>query len=1211
MYKLSGIFVAWMLFIAVAAGNAVKRYDAAALAKTWKTFGQSEVFRHPDAVEIAFGAYPHHYGGLKSPRLALDAGTVKQIELTMAADQPGFVKLAFYFTADGKERLSSLDATLVPDGQWRTVRFPVASDPAWQGTIDRLEIIYHQVETGRVRFRCLRLLERENLLPAAESIRPGELFDVDLIRPRGRYTLSWEGGSHAGLTLECLGRDLKTLRTVTLPAGQPSVSFQAPELTMTGQLRLAAAAAGYPRLALDALRPLHEQPAAWRGVWIGPVAKSDGPVWFRREFELPANLQEGSLTIAADSVFELYVNGRQVRSWKHARHAIKYNLTGYFRPGRNTVEVKVTGRAPKDVLICDFYGRGADGAELFRASDADWTCAAGGDTLPEVIAAPVEVRGAAAAIPVEYLYCGPAGRVEILDAEPGRLRFRVLEKPAFELEEITCRLEGASGKSLAIRLPVAWSAAEWQPGATVEGSYPTPHFLGEEAKIFLNDQYLTAVSRRPLGVAPAVPAASPGRLAETKIGEVGGRPAIVSNGTPYLPIIWGGTGSFQGKPLERGYLIRDGLETETPLLIFSLAVPSFWLGPDKFDFSRFDRFMERIAGLNPEFKILMLLYCMAPDWWMKANPDDLTAFYTPRKRGNFDRQALGSKKWLADAAVALRAMVDHIGKSWYADRILGATVAESWNSEWFWETDMIGNNRRGYSPADLATFRAYLREKYGSDAALAAAWRQPGLTFDAVKMPTPAEQKFPGRIGALLDPAQDAKLMDWYGFRNRSVGEAVIELCRVLKEATGGKWLAGAYYGYFIEFAGSDWRTVQEGGHNHFLEVAKSPHVDFVRAPLNYQLRRTGAGAGIMQSEHTYILRRKLLLLEQDSRSFAGQFEVRFGSSSSVYETVGALHRGFGMMLAQGGAQYWLDFGRWYEEKVLLETIRDQNRALAALPPVAGTTPREVTLVHDGPSACYTKINNAADGIYFGAVDNLMKRFSRVGVSYRNLTVADLLEDGLAPPGKFYLVTTALALSKEQREQLMARFEREKATVLWMYAPGFYYPGESPKADNVGDFLGLRCAMETAPACPEMRLEAGWGLQFCRNPNRTAPFFYPVAGYDEVIGRRAGDGKPMLVRKVIGGATHYFATQLALPNELIRAIAARAGVHLYHDGGDPLWAGNDVVFLHARTGGDKSISLPPGTRMRAIIGPVEGVYASGAPWPAKAGLTYGFLVEKE
>ena len=104
----------------------------------------------------------------------------------------------------------------------------------------------------------------------------------------------------------------------------------------------------------------------------------------------------------------------------------------------------------------------------------------------------------------------------------------------------------------------------------------------------------------------------------------------------------------------------------------------------------------------------------------------------------------------------------------------------------------------------------------------------------------------------------------------------------------------------------------------------------------------------------------------------------------------------------------------------------------------------------------------------------------------------------------------------------------------------------------------------------------------------------------------------MLVGVEKEGARHVFSTLPALPVELLRLLAGRAGVFFYTpDICDPVWVGNDVVFLHAAAGGRKSILLPPGSRMKCLIGPHKGkVFKSGEKWGAEAGSTHGFLVTK-
>ena len=124
------------------------------------------------------------------------------------------------------------------------------------------------------------------------------------------------------------------------------------------------------------------------------------------------------------------------------------------------------------------------------------------------------------------------------------------------------------------------------------------------------------------------------------------------------------------------------------------------------------------------------------------------------------------------------------------------------------------------------------------------------------------------------------------------------------------------------------------------------------------------------------------------------------------------------------------------------------------------------------------------------------------------------------------------------------------------------------------------------------------------------PRFYPVSGYDRVLGRNK-NGKAVLTMKKINGATHIFSVLTDLSREQLAAIADMAGIFRFSRNlSDPAWIGNDLIFIHAASAGKKQINLPDGIRMRSIIGPVKGVFKSGESWEMEPGMTCGFLLEK-
>jgi hypothetical protein len=553
----------------------------------------------------------------------------------------------------------------------------------------------------------------------------------------------------------------------------------------------------------------------------------------------------------------------------------------------------------------------------------------------------------------------------------------------------------------------------------------------------------------------------------------------------------------------------------------------------------------------------------------------------------------------------------------YANRIWGANIGDSRGNEWFWGGATAGQDfngkpaQPGYSPADLATFRSMLRRKYGADEALAKAWNMPGLTIDKAEMPDHKVRRN-GAVGSLFSPERNMQIMDWCLFRNQALAEAINHFGSRIKELSGRKWLVGAYYGYINELADNPGRSQLITGHNGFLECAKSPDVDFFRAPSRYGCRKPGMPNCVMQTFSTFSLRGKTVFIENDERTAYGPDEgpgmnAYAGGATTALESVGQINREFGMFTALGIAHYWMDHpkGSLYEP-ALQAVFAEQLKVYLALPEVQNFTPAEVAVAGDVDSIYYSIDGN--DGIFPPAVAGVYRRLNHLGVPFRSLVIADLLEKGLTPANKFYIMLPALVLSKERRKELMSRFDLEKATVLWLYSAGSSYPERGPKAEYCGDFLGIKCAMNLDKIEETLTTQAG---KYASSFNG-APHFYAESGYDKVLGRNEA-GRPVVVmKKTPGGATHIFSTLPDLPKEFLAELVAKAGVFRYTDSiADPLWIGNDLVFLYAATGGAKQINLPKGLRMKAIIGPLSGVFESGCVWQAIPGMAYGFLVEKK
>ncbi len=1185
------------------------------LKKCWRPFGTLKT--------IDAAAYPEFEGGAWSGficrNLDWNAADVKMVQSRFkASDEGGYLRLDFKSVYKGKEFASSLGASSFPDGEWHDLIFPVSEDPAWKGVITQISLTW--VAKGcRIALSGLDALPEMNLIPFAEEASAGKTLKLDLIRPRGEYLFGWKDGKNPGLEIRFLDRNGGILETRSLDVGKKSAEITAPEMTVTALLKVNGKAQGYPFLQLKNLSHLDSPPAYWRGSWIwsqNGFGPDNTNVWFERKIQLENAPEEAFFVASGDDSFELFVNGKRIGGVNDWSKPGRFDVTRELKKGENSIVVRVFNFQAWGGLICELY-LSADGKALYFPSDEKWLCHVGGEKLPGKIATPVMLLGKPPVAPwgtrLNYAYVGPVGEIEILKSGLENFTARVLKAPAVKTDKLYFRVVSGNGVEKRIQGMIEPSTADWKAGSTVTVKYCLPEEFVPGAKAYLDADFIRVKNHASAGTL-RMGKKTAGHLVSARIEGAGKRAWFVIDGQRYSPFYYDLPGTFRTNPADRDFLVRNAASAGSQVIRFSVDLDDFWTAEDTFDFSGLDRGLEVLSLNAPELKAILIVKCGMPQWWMKENPDDVTAYFGNRPiHPQKDRQALASKKYLRDAAVGIKALIRHLKDSPYSEKVFGMGISEGWNSEWFWSyADALNQPARsGFSKADFATFRSYLREKYKTDAALAKAWNRPGLTFETITMPTPVEQDT-GTILSLLDPSKDMPKIDWFEFRNRAVSEAIIALCKVVKDETDGKWLTGAYYGYLIAFS-NIYNRLQSVGHLGIEAVARSRYVDMVWGPSFYTWRFMGMNDSPMQAAESFTLHGKLVIVEQDIRTFSenSQYESRNGKLNTVEQSVSGINRAFGMALARGLGTHWMEmYESWFREKVIIDLLAEQQKTYRNLPPVQGTTPAEVCIVSDTKSSYYTK-HNAGDGAHLALIGELARRFNETAVPFRHVLLADILQKGLVPPQKFYIITNLLMLTAPERKQLMERFGKEKATVLWLYAPGVFFPENGPSAANIENLLGIGMKMEVRNMAPAIALKEGWGVKSAVNPNISGPWFFPQNGFSEVIGSMS-DGAPALVSWEKNGARHYFSTLMYLPPLVLRRIVARAGVHIYNTVcGDPMHIGNDVVFLHAKTGGEKSIILPPDTRMRAIAGPLKGTFVSGQTWNAESGQTYGFLVEKK
>jgi hypothetical protein len=638
--------------------------------------------------------------------------------------------------------------------------------------------------------------------------------------------------------------------------------------------------------------------------------------------------------------------------------------------------------------------------------------------------------------------------------------------------------------------------------------------------------------------------------------------------------------------------------------------------PSPYDFSMVEGQLRAILDADPQARFHLRLYFETQEWWNRLHPDECEVASDGRRYN----QSYASAVWRADVNAFLRAYHAHLQTIGLADRVIAWQVQAGVCGEWI-KGDIPMSPLCGDFCAPMRRhFRGWLRKRYGSDAALRAAWADPAAGLDTAEVPS-AEEQHRATLGSFRDPAREQKTADYYQCLAELAADDLIEFCRTVKDMTNGQALAGAFYGYLMELAwnnsffvdgyppgGAEFSTIQRSGHLGLRRVLASPHVDYLVSPYGYAFR--GIGGDGLPMPPTESLRRhgKLYILEEDSR-LHNEMDPG-GRNFDRRHTLAIYQREFAQALTHGLALWWFadwPVGSYTRQEPDFQPWLDRFARLGDWALRLDRTPRaEVAVFLDDQSFFHESLRNHVDlpAIFQQRVISL----NRFGAPHDVYLLDDLLDGGL-PDYKLCIFLNAFALDRGRREALKRAVRRAGRSALWLYAPGFLEPGReagsAAHVDHMADLTGFRFGQGNSPWGPFMHLtdfthpitrglpqDLFWGTTA-----PIAPLFHVEDPEARVLGQvvySLGRCQPGLaVKELPAPAAVETVTQTAaegaaegarwtsvycatpnIPPQVLRGIARHAGAHLYSDDGDVLYATPDLLSVHTVSGGPREFRLP-------------------------------------
>jgi hypothetical protein len=639
---------------------------------------------------------------------------------------------------------------------------------------------------------------------------------------------------------------------------------------------------------------------------------------------------------------------------------------------------------------------------------------------------------------------------------------------------------------------------------------------------------------------------------------------------------------------------RWNAEAGIHIYAFDVGKGREWVGPGTdpahpYDFSsvaaRFGRVLE--ADSQALFHLRIYLETGHDDWWETAHPAECEVTSEGKRNG----QSFASTVWRREAKEFLAAYIDAIERAGLLDRLLAGQVGAGHTGEWVkGETSMYwpcGD----YSEPMRRHFRSWLRRKYGGSAtALQSAWANGQASFETAEVPT-AEAQLSARRYTFRDPRLERNVIDYYECLAELCADCLIDFCAAVKRATAGRKLAGAFYGYLLDLAwnggffkerpDSDYSTYQRSGHLGLARVLRSPDVDFLASPYSYGFRGIGGDGPSMLPAASARLHGKLVLVEDDTRTHADATDTNYGQARNLAESVAILRRNFAGAAARGQGLWW---AAWKVDAVKEPAFRPLLRSFQRIGTFALSLDRrpsaQIAAVLDDESIYYESDRNTMDlPLIF---EQRLRGLARLGAPFDTYLLGDLLEKD-CPPHKLYVFLNPFRLDAGRRAALKKLLRRGHRVALWIYAPGLIQ--EDLSVENMRDLTGIGFGLGEQPWGPFVHLtnldhpithglsqDVFWGTDA-----KLAPLFYVADRAALELGQvvySQGNCKTGFAVRAFPEWTSVYSAAPNLPASVLRGLARFAGVHIYSEDGDVLYASRELLGVHTAAGGRRLFRLP-------------------------------------
>lgn len=583
-----------------------------------------------------------------------------------------------------------------------------------------------------------------------------------------------------------------------------------------------------------------------------------------------------------------------------------------------------------------------------------------------------------------------------------------------------------------------------------------------------------------------------------------------------------------------------------------------------------------ILETNPNAAILLRLHMNAPYWWMRDNPDELCIYgvgevpyvddgeYERVIDGDEDnrmRVSIASEKWKKDAADALTFLLEGIRNTPQGRHVVGIQIAGGVYGEWHqWGFSYHPD----YSQPMTDYFRRSLREKYQTDEALRAAWKDSSASLDTA-IPAPPQMRGSVDGEPYRHPAECMYVIDSLKALQQCVPDAILHFAHRIRQVWDRPMLIGTFYGYY-----DPWPQVYIGGHLETNRLLEGGLIDYISGPFHYHpslrnISGTGCARGLLESARLHGV---LWLTEMDNPPI-GSAQCVGGIPERRAESIALMKRHVLEPFTRGMGTWFfdhrlvLDLGYnttiyikkgWWDHPALLSEIQKLKHIADHTAKVQYKPMAEVLCVFDTQSRYYS---NAIDLYSYDNAPLLYNTLGRSGVLYDSVNFDDLSLVDAAQYKSIIFVHTPY-LTNDRRELIRNTFAGNGRHLIWINTSGYLNDTDFSEV-NIGEISGIAVRETSVPTA--MTVYLGGQAYSISPPSPYSLNFSPQDPDATILGYFSGTDIPAAAKREFHDYTSWYFSVFPSDRNALREIFRLAGVHIYSEGGESLLIGGGIAVV--------------------------------------------------